>query len=152
MISPCSHVCLSTITFSSQPGENGRSAPEIQRNLHNFRKECHIPLQLTEPSSRVPPIRKCCTMGANCQKHKVRHSGRGGRQRKLCQALLSDNNLSDLAINVSKDKIKSQISWRPFQNILIYFAAVAFPLWCQRRCAAERKQTGLCINIVAEPV
>lgn len=35
----------------------------------------------------------------------------GGRQRKLCQGLLADNNLSDLAINVSKDKTNSGISW-----------------------------------------
>lgn len=43
-------------------GKWQKSVPEIQRNIRNFRKECHIPLQLTEPS-----LPECLLSGSAAQ-------------------------------------------------------------------------------------
>lgn len=110
----CLLACLSGKHFlHTAQSKWQKSAPEIQRNIRNFRKECHIPLQLTELS-----LPECLLSGSAAQWEQIARNTKsdigdrgGGRQRKLCQALLLDNNLSDLAINVSRDKINSQISW-----------------------------------------
>lgn len=73
-----------------------KSVVDIQRNIRNFRKECHIPLQLTEPS-----LPESLLSGSAAQWEQIARNTKsdiwdrgGGRRRKLCQALLSHNNLS----------------------------------------------------------
>lgn len=60
---------------------------ENQRNIRNFRTECHIPLQLTEPS-----LPECLPSGSAAQWEQIARNTKsdtgdrgGGRQRKLCQ-------------------------------------------------------------------
>lgn len=65
----CTYRCWNTFSTQRRDSQNKdkkKSRPswtlEIQRNIRNFRTECHIPLQLTEPS-----LPECLPSGSAAQ-------------------------------------------------------------------------------------